>query len=165
MSHSPEFDVFEHGIVVTSGEPPTEVVRLATTRQPIYSGYTLAVVDRDGSSLNHRAVHLAEVPVAHRISDFHDERDVRYCLLSVLYHLNRIIDLYVDKCRLFEEYHPVGPSSGNIADPRIYYEVDAFWPVPGASTRRSRRCFGSILRSREGCATGGRRFARPSSRM
>jgi hypothetical protein len=125
MTHAENIDVFEHGIEAI-GEPPKGLLRLAT-RDPglIYSGYTLAVVDRDGSSLNHRAAHLVKVP-AHTVSDFYEEHDVRYCLKGTLYHLNQIVDLYVDKCRLFEDIHPVGPLTGNTGDERIFYEVDAF---------------------------------------
>jgi hypothetical protein len=75
---------------------------VATTREPIYSGYTITIVDRDGSSLNHRANYLVEPPGPYRTSDLWDEHDVTYCVRSALYRLDRIIEMYVDKCRLFE---------------------------------------------------------------
>ena len=126
MRYPTPIDVFDHGIEVTvNGDPPAELARLATTREPICSGHTLAIVDRDGSSLNHRVVTLVEVPGPYTTSDLWDEHDVRYCLQSALYHLNRIIDMYVDKCRLFEELH-ADAIRGNTDDPRIYFEVDAF---------------------------------------
>jgi hypothetical protein len=120
-------DVLEHGNEVSAGtgDPPAGLARLATTLEPIYSGYTLAIIDQSRSSLTHRGTHLVNVPSPYRTSDLWDEQDVRYCLLSALYRLNRIIDLYVEKCRLFEEHSPVG-LSGNTSDPRIYYEIDAF---------------------------------------
>jgi len=119
-------DVFEHGIVVADGGvPPTGLICIATTRQPIYSGYTITIVDRDGSSLNHRANHLVDVPGPYQTSDLWDEHDVTYCLRSALHRLDRIIAMYVDKCRLFEEHHP-DTHRGNTSDPRIYFEVDAF---------------------------------------
>jgi hypothetical protein len=36
-------DVFEHGIVIADGDPPNGLARVATTREPIYSGYTLTI--------------------------------------------------------------------------------------------------------------------------
>jgi hypothetical protein len=58
MSSPAAPDMFEHGIEVAAGngDPPAGLARLAT-REPnsIYSGYTLAIVDRDGSSLSQRA--------------------------------------------------------------------------------------------------------------
>jgi hypothetical protein len=103
------------------------LMRLATTREPIYSGYNLAIVAADGSSLNHRATLLAQVPVAHWQKDFHQESDMRYCRRATLYHLNRVIDLYVEKCRLLEQVHPGRPKGeGNTSDSRIFFEVDAF---------------------------------------
>jgi hypothetical protein len=118
-------DVFEHGIEVTKGDPPTGLACVATTREPIYSGYTITIVDRDGSSLNHRGNYLVEPPGPYRTSDLWDEHDVTYCLRSALYRLDRIIEMYVDKCRLFEEHHP-DANRGNTSDPWIYFEVDAF---------------------------------------
>ena len=127
MQYPTLVDVFEHGILIIDGEPLSGLARLATTREPIYSHHKLALLDRDGSSLTHRTVHLARPQAAYRNRDFWDETDVRYCLLSSQYHLSRIIGLYVEKCQLFEEHHPAGTAlSGNTDDPRIYYEVDAF---------------------------------------
>lgn len=118
-------EVYEHGIEAV-GDPPQGLLRLAT-REPdlIYSGYTLALVDRAGSSLNHRAALLFTVPVAHTTRAMYEEYDVRHCLLAALYHLNRIIDLYVGMVHLFEETSPDG-LTGNSSDSRIYFEVDAF---------------------------------------
>ena len=118
-------DVFDHGIEVSNGDPPAELARLATTREPIYSGHTLAIVDQDGSSLNDRVGLLVDVPGSYTPSDLWDEHDVRYCLQSALYHLNRIIDMYVDVCRLFEK-HQADAIRGNTCDPPIYFEVDGF---------------------------------------
>ena len=66
--------VFEHGIEVAVGKanPPAGLARLAS-REPdsIYSGYTLSIIDGDGSSLNHRAAYLVDVPgvsVEHQLS-------------------------------------------------------------------------------------------------
>jgi hypothetical protein len=121
-------DVFEHGIEVIRGDdnPPAGLTRLATRESDlIYSGYTLAIVDDDGSSLNHRVVQLVDVPGPYTTSDLWDEHDVRYCLRSGLYHLDRIIGMYADKCRLFEELHP-DAIRGNTGDDRIYFEVDGF---------------------------------------
>jgi hypothetical protein len=125
VTYAPPVDVFEHGIEVTDGNPPAGLARVATTREPIYSGYTITIVDRDGSSLNHRANHLVDVPGPYQTSDLWDENDVTYCLRSALYRLDRIIEMYVDKCRLFEEHHP-DAYRGNTSDSRTYFEVDAF---------------------------------------
>lgn len=119
--------MFEHGIVISDSDPPPGLARVATTRQPIYSGYTITVVDRDGSSLNHRANHLVDVPGPYQTSDLWDENNVTYCLRSALYRVDRIIGMYMEKCRLFDEHHPdAGILSGNTSDPRVYFEVDAF---------------------------------------
>ena len=62
MSYAENIDVFEHGIVVSDGEhSPAGLSIIATTRQPIYNCYSLTLVDRDGTSLNDRAVHVLEV--------------------------------------------------------------------------------------------------------
>ena len=116
--------MFEHGIEVA--EPPVGLARLAS-REPdsIYSGYTLAIVDPDGLSLNHRVAYLIDVPGPYTGRDLWDEHDARYCLQSALYHLNRIIDMYVERCRYFEEHH-ADAIRANTDDPRIYFEVDAF---------------------------------------
>lgn len=75
MSDQEPFDVFEHGVVISDGDPPSGLARVATTRQPIYSGYTITVVDRDGSSLNHRANHLVDVPGPYQTRDLWDENN------------------------------------------------------------------------------------------
>lgn len=125
MPYPTPVDVFEHGIEVTEGDPPAGLARVATTREPVYSGYTITIVDRDGLSLNRRVNHLAKPGDPYRTSDLWDEHDVRYCLRSALYRLDRIIEMYVGKCRLFEEHHS-DAISGNTSDPRIYFEVEAF---------------------------------------
>jgi hypothetical protein len=119
-------DVFEHGIEVAGTRPPSGLVRLATReRDMVYSGYTLAILDRDGTSLNHRVAYLLSTPGPYQTSDLWIENDVRYCLRSALYHLDRIINLYADKCRLFEQLS-TNSTSGNTSDDRMYFEVDAF---------------------------------------
>lgn len=125
--YSPETDLFEHGIA-TEGEPNQGSLRLiATARLPIYSGFSLAIVDPEGTSLNERAVHLTSVDGPHNMAHYFEEYDLRYSVLATLYHLNRLIDLYVRLTRLFERLHPVGTAvSGNTSDPRVFYEVDAF---------------------------------------
>jgi hypothetical protein len=58
-------EVYEHGIEV-AGDAPQGLLRMATRENNlVYSGYTLAILDQDGSSLNHRAALLFQVPVAH----------------------------------------------------------------------------------------------------
>lgn len=122
-------DVFEHGIEVAMGTgSPSGLARLATRENDmVHSGYTLAILDRDGTSLNHRVAYLLFSPGPYQASDLWVEDDLRYCLRSALYHLDRLINLYADKCRLFEEL-PAATNSmqGNTSDDRMYFEVDAF---------------------------------------
>ncbi len=126
MDYPDDADIYEHGII--SANPPAGLTLLATTRLAIYSGNSIAIVDADNSSLNERAIHVGMVPVAHAVRDFYEESDLRYCLRASLYHLNQIIDLYVQKCRLFEGMHPQPPTreGSNTSDARILFEVDAF---------------------------------------
>ncbi|CAN5875402.1 hypothetical protein BH09ACT7_BH09ACT7_29000 [soil metagenome] len=85
MADSDQFDVYEHGIVVPDGgSAPQGLARLATTRLPNYSGYALSLVDRDGSSLNHRAVHCGDVPGPHAVKDYYEESDLRFFLSNPL---------------------------------------------------------------------------------
>jgi hypothetical protein len=123
-------DIFEYGILVESTDSPIPLNRVASTRLPIYSGYTLCVVDSNGTSLNDRAVRLF-VPVGpHAVADFLEEGDLRYCLLAMLYHMNHLIDLYVTGCRTFETDSRIRSAcKGNFSDPRIFYEVDALLTV------------------------------------
>ncbi|KAF0957352.1 hypothetical protein [Rhodococcus sp. T7] len=121
-----ESDIFEHGIIATGSEIQIPLNVLATTRLPIYSGYDFAIVDSDGSSLNERAIQLAQVNRPHAVADFYEESDVRYCLLATLYHLNQLIRLYTDGCRLFDSTYPSSNSTeGNFNNPRVFYEIDA----------------------------------------
>src|ERR1700754_3948283 len=127
MADSDQFDVYEHRIVVPDGDSaPQGLARLATTRLPIYSGYTLSLVDRDGSSLNHHAVHCGNVPGPHAVKDYYEESDLRFFLRETLYHVDRIADSYVEKCRQFDEAVRPAAHSGNISDSRTLFEVDAF---------------------------------------
>ncbi len=129
MTYDQNIDVYEHGIVVSDGErPPSGLSLIATTRQPIYNSYSLTLVDRDGTSLNHRAVHALDVPGAHAVVDYHEESDARFFLRESLYHLNNVIDKYIWACQLFEELHGhyEGPRSGNTGDSRVLFEIDAY---------------------------------------
>lgn len=79
MTYGENIDVFEHNIVVSDGErPPAGLSIIATTRQPIYNSYSLTLVDRDGTSLNHRAAHALVVLGPHAVVDYHEESDVRF---------------------------------------------------------------------------------------
>lgn len=121
--------VFEHGIevAVEQDDPPVGLTRLASLdSESTYSGYTLTIIDGDGSSLNHRVVRLFEVPGPYTTSDMQAEHDLLYCLQSALYHLARIIDVYVDMCRRWEEQHPDAHSGNSSGGALIHYEVDAF---------------------------------------
>lgn len=86
-------NIYEHGIASETDEWAGSLRCLATTQPPIYSGFTKTILDLNGRSLNERAVHLAEVNGACYTADYFEEKDLRYCVLATLYHLNRIIDL------------------------------------------------------------------------
>lgn len=125
--YTPETNIYERGIATEGEWNPASLRLIATATLPIYSGFNLAIVDRKENSLNERAVHLARVNAAHSQADYYEEYDLRYSVLATLYHLNRLIDLYVRLTRLFESLHPIGTAiSGNTSDPRVFYEIDAF---------------------------------------
>jgi hypothetical protein len=139
-AYSSETNIYEHGILVGGDEHPKSLSLIATAKLPIYSGFSLAIVDSQGRSLNEPAAHLAEVNGPHYQADYYEEYDLRYCVLAALYHMNRLIDLYVTITQLFERQHPIGTAvSGNIGDPRVFYEIDAFL---GAA----RRVYESIIK-------------------
>jgi hypothetical protein len=120
-------NVYEHGIAVKGDDNPESLRLIATAELPIYSGFSLSIVDSVGHSLNERAVHLAHVDGPHCRADYYEESDIKYCVLATLYHLNRLIDLYVEHTQVFERQHPPGSAiRGNTGDPRVFYEIDAF---------------------------------------
>jgi hypothetical protein len=127
-AYSSETNIYEHGIAVQGDERPESLRMIATARLPIYAPFTLSIVDFEGNSLNERAVRLAKVGGPyHRLTDYYEEHDLRYSVLAMMYHLNRIIDLYVRLTQLFERKYPLGTAvRGNTGDPRVFYEVDAF---------------------------------------
>jgi hypothetical protein len=120
-------NIYEHGIPTETDQWKGSLRLIATTDLPIYSGFSLTVLDLDGRSLTERAVNLGAVNGPYRNADYFEESDLRYCVLATLYHLNRLIDLYVAITQLFEKLHPLGTAvAGNMSDPRVYYELDAF---------------------------------------
>ena len=119
-------DIYEHGIAVTDGEPPASLQLIATTKLPIYAHFNLSIVDFDGRSLNERAARLATVAGPHWNHDYFEEYDLRFFVLATLYHLNRLIDIYVAVSRSFESIHPPGTAlKGSTDEPRAYYEIQA----------------------------------------
>ena len=88
-------------MAVEGGERPEPLNLIATAKLPIYAGFSLSIVDSARHSLNERAVHLANVKGPYYSADYYEEEDLRYCVLAMLYHLNRLIDLYVGLCQLF----------------------------------------------------------------
>ena len=127
QAYASETNVYEHGIAVECDEHPESLGLIATANLPIYSGFSLSIVDFEGHSLNERAVHLADVKGPHSSVDYYEEGDLRYCMLATLYHLNQLVDLYVRLTQLFEREHPPGTAiRGNTGDPRVFYEIDAF---------------------------------------
>jgi hypothetical protein len=127
MSLPSDTNMYEHGIAVEDDQKVTSLRILATGRLPIYSGFTLTIVDGNGRSLNDRAAHLANVSGPHASADYFEESDLRYCVLATLYHLNRLIDLYVENTRLFERTYPPGTAAkGNVWNASVFYEIDSF---------------------------------------
>jgi hypothetical protein len=127
MSYSSETNIYEHGIAEEGNKRSTSLSLLATGTLPIYSGFTVTIVDAAGNSLNERAARLANVNGPYTSADYHEESDLRYCVLATLYHLNRLIDLYVQTTTLFERIHPQGTATeGNTWNANIFYEIDAF---------------------------------------
>lgn len=134
-------NVYEHGILADSDEWGGSLRLVSSTNLPVYSGFNLTIVDLEGRSLNERAVQLGRVngPWCNP-ADYFEESDVRYSVLATLYHVNRLIDLYVELTQRFEKTHPPGTATrGNTGDARVYYEIDAFL---GAG----RRVYESIIR-------------------
>ncbi|MFI9504777.1 hypothetical protein [Nocardia sp. NPDC052566] len=154
MEYPDGVNVLEHGIVVPSSEDISSGSVIATTRLPIYSGFTLTAVALDGSSLNERTLGIAQIDRAHTISDFYEEYDLRYSLHSTLYHLNQLITLYTGGCQLFEETYPHSKDAaqGNVSDPRIFYEIDALL----GSARRVYEVIRKVLWKHHGSGSSGR---------
>lgn len=125
--YSTEANVYEHGILVQDDEPLESFTLIATATLPVYAGFSLSIVDFERHSLNETAAHLAEVNGPHYQADYYQEYDLRYCVLAALYHMNRLVDLYVRITQLFERLHSPGTAiSGNTSDPQMFYEIDAF---------------------------------------
>jgi hypothetical protein len=122
-------NIFEHGICLTEGESLSglNLKLIATTKLPIYSSFNLSIVDNNEDSLNHAVASMFEIDHAHSNDEYYQEYDLRYCVLSALYHLARLIDLYVLAAESFEKMHfPETTVSGNTHCPNIFYEIDAF---------------------------------------
>src|SRR6185369_9659310 len=100
---SSEIDIYQHGIAIEGNKTPPALRLIATTRLPIYSGFDLTIVDLRGKSLNERAAHVVDVRKAHSVADYYEEGDLRYCVLAMLYHLNRLVNVYVESTKLFEQ--------------------------------------------------------------
>lgn len=128
-TYPPNLDLYEHGISINEGRSTLApgLKLIATTKLPIYSSFNLTIVDDEGRSLNESAVRLVEIDHAHFHADYYDEYDLRYCVLSALYHVARLIDLYVWNVEHFEKNFPQETTvRGNIHGPNVYYEIDAF---------------------------------------
>jgi hypothetical protein len=120
-------NIYEHGIVAETDEWGGSLRLISSGDLPVYSAFSLTIVDLAGRSLNERAVHLGQVNGDHLRAAYHEEGDLRYSVLASLYHLNRLIDLYVSLTQLFEKTHSPGTAiKGNTSDPRVFYELDAF---------------------------------------
>ncbi|MEQ1604723.1 MAG: hypothetical protein ABL999_07625 [Pyrinomonadaceae bacterium] len=126
--YSPETDIFENGILIIGAEDPPSSRKIATNKLPVYSNFNITVLDNDGLSLNEMAVGLALVKGPHSHADYYDEYDLRYWVLSSLYRVTRLIELYVWNVEVFENQYPLGTttSRGNIHGLNVYYEIDAF---------------------------------------
>lgn len=124
-----------------------------TTELPIYSGFTLSIVDLKGQSLNERGARLFNVNGPHSSDAYYEETDLRYCVLATLYHLNRLMDLYLALTQLFEKTFPPGSTNrGNTSDARVFYELDAFL----GAARRVYETVRKVLWKHYGKNSGGR---------
>jgi hypothetical protein len=118
-------EIFQHGIVDSIAAGAAGIGQIATTREPVFSGYTCSILDRDGSSISMRSAMVLHVAKAHYSADYFEESDLRHSLRAMLYHLDRVISLYVDVAALFESLHPV-VTEGNTGGEAIYFELEAF---------------------------------------
>ncbi|WP_328857829.1 hypothetical protein OG579_01535 [Williamsia herbipolensis] len=126
MDYTDPTTVYEGG---TRNIAPLGSRAIATTTLPIYSGFSLTIVDTNGTSLNERIAGVAFIDRAHRIDDYYEESDLHTCLLGMLYHVNNLVDQYVWACRYFDELHPrlrLPDDQGNTSNPRVSFEVAAF---------------------------------------
>lgn len=121
-------NIYEHGIESAEIITNTSLRRIATTEYPTSFGFTLTILDLDGKSLNERSINIVRSnPNKPRASaDYNEESDLQHCVSSMLYHLDRIVEMYVRITRLFEELHP-NVTEGNTGDQRIFFEVEAFF--------------------------------------
>lgn len=125
--------VFEHGINAQQDEWLGALKVIADTDLPIYAGFSTSIVDFDGHSLNESAMGLARVNGPHAMANYFEETDMKYCNRAVLYHMNRLVDLYSDVTQHFERTCPLGTAiRGNFESPKIFFELGAFF---GASRR------------------------------
>jgi hypothetical protein len=123
-------DIYARGIVhgedVAHQAVPATVRRVATDALPIYSGFSMTILDPTGRSLNERVVTVGQVQGAHRVVAYLEEADLRLLLHEAAYHLSRIIELYVERNQAFGEAHDLATTiRGNTGEPRVYYEVSA----------------------------------------
>ena len=44
-AHSSKTNIYEHGIAVENGEHPESLALIATAKLPIYSGFSLSIID------------------------------------------------------------------------------------------------------------------------
>jgi hypothetical protein len=145
-AYASEANVYEHGILIEGDERPESLRLIATAKLPIFSAFNLSIVDFESRSLNERAAHFADVNGPHYQVDYFEETDLRYSVTATLYHLNRLIDLYVTSTQLFERHHPPGIANrGNTSDPRVFYEVDAFLGAARRVYESIIRCYGSTI--------------------
>lgn len=126
--------IYEFGVVVTdSAAAPNGLRLVATDEMPIYSRYSLTLVDDQGGSLNERLAKVLTVSHAYRNADYYEETDARYALRACAYHVERLVAYYSENARLFEEHQREqiahgrpNAISGNTDDQRVYFEIDAF---------------------------------------
>jgi hypothetical protein len=141
-------NIYEHGIAAESDEWEGSLRLLASTDLPIYSGFSLAILDFESQSLNERAAHLGHVNGPCYRADYFEEADLRYSVLATLYHLNRLIDLYVALTQLFEKTYPPGTASlfgGGTKSVRVYAEgaLEALWDRPERALALHSDCLNS----------------------
>lgn len=126
--------IYEFGVTTHQDKTPPKGLRLiATDELPIYSQFSLTLVDHGGGSLNKRLGSVLTVGRAHRTAHFYEESDTRYTLRSCAYHVERLAIYYSEHAQSAEEQERQRQARGRdkaimVArdDQRVYFEIDAF---------------------------------------
>ena len=131
-------NIYQHGVkVVTEQNVPNLSIIANTDPEFTYSEFSLNIIDTSGNSLSHRVMNITNVDFAHKNVDFLEDDELKYCIVSSLYHLNNLIENYVKLSQLMEGQYPLGTAvhgqktwttrSGNTSSYSAYFEIDAIF--------------------------------------